>query len=54
MGRFDHRLSGDTVSGMAILGKTADGSVVLRLQHLQATNGPDLYVYLSKLTLRWR
>jgi hypothetical protein len=49
-GQFDpHSGShGDSVSGTAILGATADGSAVLRLEHLQATNGPDLYVYLSK------
>jgi hypothetical protein len=48
-GQFDpHSGShGDSVSGTAILGVTADGSAVLRLQNLNATNGPDLYVYLS-------
>jgi len=51
-GQFDpHSGShGDSVSGTAILGVTADGSGVLRLQNLQATNGPDLYVYLSKVS----
>jgi hypothetical protein len=50
-GQFDPRSGshGDSVSGTAILGVTADGSAVLRLQGLQATNGPDLYVYLSKV-----
>ncbi len=51
-GQFDpHSGShGDSVSGTAILGVTADGSAVLRLQNLKATNGPDLYVYLSKVS----
>lgn len=47
-GAFDARAGGDSVSGTAILGKTTDGQSVLRLQNLQATNGPDLYVYLAK------
>jgi hypothetical protein len=48
-GQFDHRQGGDTAAGEALLGTTADGSLVLRLQSFDATNGPDLYVYLSRV-----
>ena len=34
-------------SGQAVFYKTADGSTVLRLEDINVTNGPDLYVYLS-------
>ncbi len=38
----------DPVAGKAILGKTADGKLVLRLENFKSANGPDLYVYLTK------
>jgi hypothetical protein len=47
-GMFDHRAGVDTVAGNATLGKTSDGKVILRFENLNAANGPDLYVYLSK------
>lgn len=46
-GAFNHQAGTDTVSGTAVLGQTSDGQWVLRLQGLNATPGPDLYVYLS-------
>lgn len=49
-GTFDARPGVDTVAGMAVLGATADGKTVLRLQQLDSANGPDLYVYLTKVT----
>ena len=50
MGTFDHRAGPETVSGTAILGSTETNSAVLRLEQLQATPGPDLFVYLSPVT----
>jgi hypothetical protein len=47
-GAFDHRAGVDTVAGNATLGKTSDGKVILRFENLNAANGPDLHVYLSK------
>jgi len=47
-GQFDHRAGVDTVAGTATLGTTTDGTPVLRLENLNAANGPDLYVYLSQ------
>ena len=35
------------VEGVAKVINLADGSTFLRLENLKATNGPDLYVYLS-------
>jgi hypothetical protein len=49
-GVFDHRAGVDTVAGNATLGKTSDGKVILRFENLNAANGPDLHVYLSKDT----
>ena len=46
-GRFNHGAGPDTVSGMATLGRTEEGLNVLRLTGLDATPGPDLYLYLS-------
>lgn len=46
-GTFDNRGGADSVAGTARLGVTSDGQRVLRLEGLQATNGPDLYVYLT-------
>lgn len=48
-GTFDARPGVDTVAGAAMLGVTADGKTVLRLQQLNSANGPDLYVYLTKV-----
>lgn len=48
-GAFDARKAVDTVSGNATLGKTSDGKVILRFENLNSANGPDLYVYLSKV-----
>ena len=50
VGTFDHRAGPETVSGTAILGSTETNSAVLRLEQLQATPGPDLFVYLSPVT----
>jgi hypothetical protein len=36
------------VSGMAHIVRNTNGSLDLRLENLSATNGPDLFVYLSK------
>lgn len=47
-GMFDHRAGVDTVAGNATLGKTSDGTVILRFENLNSANGPDLHVYLSK------
>jgi hypothetical protein len=47
-GVFDHRAGVDTVAGNATLGKTSDGKVILHFENLNAANGPDLHVYLSK------
>jgi hypothetical protein len=47
-GMFDHRHGVDTVAGNVTLGKTNDGTVILRFENLNAANGPDLHVYLSK------
>ena len=46
---FNHGAGPDTVSGTASLGRTADGAAVLRLSGLDATPGPDLYVYLDRV-----
>jgi len=47
-GTFDNRGGADSVGGKATLGTTADGKIVLYFSELNATNGPDLYVYLSR------
>lgn len=49
-GAFDHRSGIDTVAGRATLGIAADGTPILRLEDLHATHGPDLYVYLTRVT----
>lgn len=46
-GAFDARQGPDSVSGSATLGRTQDGHVVLSLTNLNATPGPDLYVFLT-------
>jgi Electron transfer DM13 len=47
-GSFDHKDSVHYANGQAILAREADGSHVIRLQDLDAANGPDLYVYVSE------
>lgn len=49
-GMFDARPGVETVAGTAVLGTTTDGKTVLRLQQLKSANGPDLYVYLTKVS----
>lgn len=49
-GTFDHRPGVDTAAGTAILGVTGDGTPLLRLENLQSANGPDLHVYLVRVT----
>lgn len=48
-GTFNHGPGPDTVSGSVTLGKTQDGASVLRLSGLDATPGPDLYVFLVRV-----
>lgn len=48
-GAFDHRSGIDTVAGHAMLGTATDGTLILRLEDLHATHGPDLYVYLTRV-----
>ncbi len=38
----------EPVAGNVTLGRTTDGKTLLRFENLKSTNGPDLYVYLSK------
>jgi hypothetical protein len=47
-GSFDRKDDVHYASGQAILAREADGSYVVRLQDLDAANGPDLYVYVSE------
>ncbi|MGA7730301.1 MAG: DM13 domain-containing protein [Chloroflexia bacterium] len=47
-GTFDRKDSVHYADGQAILAREADGSHVIRLQDLDAANGPDLYVYVSE------
>ena len=47
-GNFDRKDSVHYANGQAILAREADGSHVIRLQDLDAANGPDLYVYVSE------
>ncbi len=46
-GNFNNQ-GAEPVAGRAILGQTADGKNVLRLENLKSANGPDLYVYLTR------
>ncbi len=48
-GTFNHGPGPDTVSGSVMLGKTQDGASVLRVSGLDATPGPDLYLYLVRV-----
>ena len=47
-GNFDRKDDVHYANGQAILAREADGSTVVRLQDLNAANGPDLYVYVSE------
>jgi hypothetical protein len=47
-GNFDRKDDVHYANGQAILARQEDGAVVLRLQDLDAANGPDLYVYVSE------
>jgi hypothetical protein len=38
-----------STSGEALLIELPDGSRILRLEHLETSNGPDLRVYLSEI-----
>ena len=48
VGSFDRKDDVHYANGQAILAREADGSYVVRLQDLDAANGPDLYVYVSE------
>jgi hypothetical protein len=47
-GSFDRKDDVHYANGQAIVAREADGSYVVRLQDLDAANGPDLYVYVSE------
>lgn len=47
-GNFDRKDDVHYANGKAILARQEDGSVVVRLQDLDAANGPDLYVLVSE------
>ena len=47
-GNFDRKDDVHYASGQAILARQEDGSTILRLQDLDAANGPDLYVYIAE------
>jgi hypothetical protein len=47
-GSFDRKDSVHYANGQAILARESDGSMIIRLQDLDAANGPDLYVYISE------
>ena len=46
-GSFTGADSFHSASGVAKVLRLADGSLILRLEGFSATNGPDLYVYVS-------
>jgi hypothetical protein len=48
VGSFDRKDDVHYANGQAILAREEDGSYVVRLQDLDAANGPDLYVYVSE------
>ena len=48
VGSFDRKDDVHYANGQAIVAREEDGSYVLRLQDLDAANGPDLYVYVSE------
>ncbi|HYO50867.1 MAG TPA: DM13 domain-containing protein [Chloroflexia bacterium] len=47
-GSFDRKDDVHYANGKAILARQEDGSIVVRLQDLDAANGPDLYVLVSE------
>lgn len=47
-GNFDRKDDVHYANGQAFIVKQADGAHTLRLQDLDAANGPDLYIYLSE------
>lgn len=47
-GNFDRKDAVHYANGQALIVKQADGTSILRLQELDAANGPDLYIYLSE------
>lgn len=48
VGNFDRKDDVHYANGQAILARQEDGSTAVRLQELDAANGPDLYVYASE------
>lgn len=48
IGNFDRQDDFHYATGQAIIARQEDGSHILRLQDLDAANGPDLYVYLTE------
>ena len=50
MGNFVGADGFHQASGIAKMIRMADGSYVIRFEEFQATNGPDLYVYLASST----
>ena len=48
VGSFDRKDDIHYANGQAIVAREEDGSYVVRLQDLDAANGPDLYVYVSE------
>jgi hypothetical protein len=47
-GNFDRKDEVHYANGQAILAQQDDGSTILRLQDLDAANGPDLFVYVTE------
>lgn len=47
-GNFDRKDDVHYASGQAIIAHQEDGSTIVRLQDLDAANGPDLFVYVSE------
>ena len=47
-GNFDRKDDIHYANGQAILAHQEDGSTILRLQDLDAANGPDLFVYVTE------
>ena len=47
-GNFDRKDDVHYANSQAIIARQEDGSTVVRLQDLDAANGPDLFVYVSE------
>ena len=47
-GNFDRKDNVHYASGQAIIARQEDGSHIVRLQDLDAANGPDLFVYVTE------